>query len=748
LVKTKFDTTSLITCWTRLAIDGGSISASEFATDTPRILNVIGNLAQELPAEAATGIAEDLLKRLNSFSLAPELVHGMIKCLERLSIDKAPSEQEGRQMTAVWCTHLVKACEEQLRAFVSTGKGSSDTSRYLFTLGEVAMVGFDQTVDIHAATASSGPCGTVVTIPKRVVTLVQALLVPTLYTTGHGMVQIAPKVRAHAFTALGKLCLSDQRLAKQSINMLARELQQCKDAAVRSNILLLLGDLAIRYTALVDRHVPTTMAYCLADPNIVVRRHTLMVMSQLLLQDYIKWKGDMFIRYVCMLTDEDASLRRVASLTLTGPLLKRYPQLFQTHFVEAFFMLNEYDKHPAYNHAAASKDANESGGSASDAGIAQQKGFGMIGAPNSEEGQRRHQIYKVMLENMNDEQKLMLSGKLVQDVLGAALDGLLPLSDHSTVTLMADVLLVLCTKEFRLGAGSSKGKDDHEEDHEAEASGSGLEAAKGKLLSKMFRKNLAENVVPTLVGLKRRLEEVHSPLLNQLMQYLLFLCKHYKEEVQQVLAYDPQVAQEIEYDLRQHEQKLRTKKVQQQRQQEEQKQMADAVLAGTATKTPSKSPRRQSLGGGGLTGARSSPVQMGSFSAAKLRVGASPAERLHRTPSKAVNAALGGDGAQSHRKALSVRRQSLGPGTPGSQNFELEPTSLAAAVSAPDSAIKSKANISLMSPFLPAPTQRTWDVAAPTSEEATENEDQNAASEPAQNTKQAPAARRSKRTRA
>jgi hypothetical protein len=44
----------------------------------------------------------------------------------------------------------------------------------------------------------------------------------------------------------------------------------------------------------------------------------------------------------------------------------------------------------------------------------------------------------------------------------------------------------------------------------------------------VFRKNLAENVVPTLVGLKQRLEEAQSPLMNELMQYLLHLFKHYK----------------------------------------------------------------------------------------------------------------------------------------------------------------------------------------------------------------------------
>jgi condensin-2 complex subunit D3 len=90
-------------------------------------------------------------------------------------------------------------------------------------------------------------------------------------------------VRAYAVVTLGKLCLRDKALARQHVNVFLRELVPEPDqpppqaltaaaavaagarrqagaaaaaaaAAVRSNALLVLGDLCVRYTSLVDRY--------------------------------------------------------------------------------------------------------------------------------------------------------------------------------------------------------------------------------------------------------------------------------------------------------------------------------------------------------------------------------------------------------------------------------------------------------------------------------------------------------------
>ncbi len=64
-------------------------------------------------------------------------------------------------------------------------------------------------------------------------------------------IPVPARVRAHAFIALGKLCLRDGALAKKVVHMLVRELRDVtSDVSVRSNVLLVLCDLCVRYTSI------------------------------------------------------------------------------------------------------------------------------------------------------------------------------------------------------------------------------------------------------------------------------------------------------------------------------------------------------------------------------------------------------------------------------------------------------------------------------------------------------------------
>lgn len=141
------------------------------------------------------------------------------------------------------------------------------------------------------------------------------------------------ELRAHAFLAMGKFCLRDKTRAREHVSVFLRELKpkpigvgnavavtgnsslvapmstlqtstsaptfstpftgaltatvdpatlnrhSHSSPAVRSNALLVLGDLCVRYTQLVDRHVGS-MAVCLQDDNPIVRRHALILLTQ------------------------------------------------------------------------------------------------------------------------------------------------------------------------------------------------------------------------------------------------------------------------------------------------------------------------------------------------------------------------------------------------------------------------------------------------------------------------------------
>ncbi|CAI7922154.1 unnamed protein product [Closterium sp. NIES-54] len=69
-----------------------------------------------------------------------------------------------------------------------------------------------------------------------------------------------------------------------------QELQRSSLPSVRNNLVIILTDLCVRYTALVDPHVPCISA-CLRDPCELVRRQTLVLLAGLLQRDYVKWRG-------------------------------------------------------------------------------------------------------------------------------------------------------------------------------------------------------------------------------------------------------------------------------------------------------------------------------------------------------------------------------------------------------------------------------------------------------------------------
>ena len=121
-------------------------------------------------------------------------------------------------------------------------------------------------------------------------------------------------IRAHAFIVMGKLCLRDKQLARDHVPVFLREIHSDSEGdavtetevrglryepvnTVKSNALVVLGDLCVRYTNLVDRHIGS-LAACLQDSDALVRKHALILLTQLLLQDFLKWRGMLLFRFI------------------------------------------------------------------------------------------------------------------------------------------------------------------------------------------------------------------------------------------------------------------------------------------------------------------------------------------------------------------------------------------------------------------------------------------------------------------
>ncbi|GMH85106.1 hypothetical protein TL16_g10125 [Triparma laevis f. inornata] len=536
-------------------------SRHQLSASTRACLRVMAKLASLVPKAAATVTLNEMKRFLLSNSINPDVIAACVSALTALTSTVATSPKQAKAGCADWSEKIFARCEQLLSKFVTSPGDASEASsvtsvtRALFTIGEVAMVGFfadDDGRDVMEVDSSADETewvrGMRTSPSPKLLSLVQILLPPQLPAMGSDEPVNTPSTaRALAFVTLGKLCLRDGELAKRCINLFARELNYDYSSSapdsesVRSNALVVMGDLCIRYTNLVDRQLPA-MAACLQDGcgkrgnnSGLVRRHAVLLLSSLLLQDYVKWRGLLLQRYFAAIMDDDDSVSQLAEMTLCGPLLQKNPLLFANAFVESIFVFNACKGHPIYANAASSGD---NGGGA------------------------RMNIYKLMLAHMTDEQRIGVTARLAKEVLGGALAegsklraGTLGTGgEPSCVAVLNDCLEILVSPEIRVGrSAATEQADADDEGHNMTTEGPAnaqFAAAKGKLLSKMSKKHTCEIVVPILVNLKNLLEKNKSPLIAPLMNFLRVIFKNWKKEAREVLANDPNLLAELEYDCK------------------------------------------------------------------------------------------------------------------------------------------------------------------------------------------------------
>lgn len=82
-------------------------------------------------------------------------------------------------------------------------------------------------------------------------------------------------------SGLGKLCLQHEDLVQKYLPVFARELEVGTEVAVRNNVVVIMCDLCVRYTNIVDLYIPNISA-CLRDDEAIIRENTLIMLTNLL----------------------------------------------------------------------------------------------------------------------------------------------------------------------------------------------------------------------------------------------------------------------------------------------------------------------------------------------------------------------------------------------------------------------------------------------------------------------------------
>ncbi|NWR85142.1 CNDD3 protein, partial [Furnarius figulus] len=505
------------------------------------ILCVIGHVAKHLPKSSCERLIDNIKCWLKESQCPLEVISPAVETLQKLCHAYADVPEQAQELLNQVCGDLVSTCESYISNIVLKEDGAEHLQedvlvRHLFLLGEAAQlcpakVGKHIFLVVQSILASVNE--------EQLPSPVDSEEIPGSQPLSQFRGSVMPPVvRAHAFITLGKLCLQHEDLAKKCIAALARELEVSQDVAVRNNVVIVMCDLCIRYTSMVDRYIPS-ISLCLKDPNPFIRKQTLILLTNLLQEEFVKWKDCLFFRFVSVLVDPNPDLARFGEFCLVHLLLKRNPVMFSQHFIECIFHFNSYEKHGKYNKFPQSARAKNL--------------FSLKGKDNKE---KRMRIYTFLLEHFTDEQRFSITTKISHNVLACFVDEVLPL-DMEASELLSDTFAVLSCKEIKLSTMRSKPEEDLQpEEDEMAMANAVMQVAQKKLISQVQKKNFIENVIPIITSLKSLMEQKRIPALKDLMNYLREMMQDYRNEIKDFFAVDKQLAAELEYDMKKYEEQL------------------------------------------------------------------------------------------------------------------------------------------------------------------------------------------------
>lgn len=135
------------------------------------------------------------------------------------------------------------------------------------------------------------------------------------YCRHSSLVSAPQELKSSALLALVKLMTVDARVCEANLQLVFTLLQnhsRLVEAPLRCNLVIALGDLALRFPNIVE---PWTghMYAALGDPEVKVRKTALMVLSHLILNDMMKVKGHISKVAMC-LEDDDQRISALAQL--------------------------------------------------------------------------------------------------------------------------------------------------------------------------------------------------------------------------------------------------------------------------------------------------------------------------------------------------------------------------------------------------------------------------------------------------
>ncbi|KAI8073076.1 non-SMC mitotic condensation complex subunit 1-domain-containing protein [Gongronella butleri] len=122
-------------------------------------------------------------------------------------------------------------------------------------------------------------------------------------------------LQAMATLSLGKFMCVSSEFCERHLRLLLTILEKSKDATIRSNIVIALGDMAVCFSTLIDDNI-SFLYNRLGDEDNLVKKNTVMVLTHLILNGMVKVKGQISEMAKC-LEDADHRIADLAKLFFT-----------------------------------------------------------------------------------------------------------------------------------------------------------------------------------------------------------------------------------------------------------------------------------------------------------------------------------------------------------------------------------------------------------------------------------------------
>ena len=353
------------------------------------------------------------------------------------------------------------------------------------------------------------------------------------------------EIQGAAITVLGQQALRDRDIAKEMTPIFGKILRDASrstknrndriasGAAVTINAAKALGDISVRFTALVEPYLPD-MCISMKNSNTQVRQVILVIFIQLLVEDFIKINGPFFFHILTMLSDNDTTIREMTVFLIKERLLAKNKSLITQQFVQSIFHFNDYHRRIG---ASTNKKMGEN----------ERKALTLPGEKNAE---KRRAIYDFMLQHVDAPGKLTILVTITRQILNVRNGAKRSEMGQGEAEVIRDAVYIV-SSEYLQPASCCRNvvDDDNPEESARPVVTTGNLAT--NLIAEGMKKHRLNVLLPCLLELKRFLAHLKITFVDDVTRiFLRILADHSKDQLGSLYNEYPRLDKEIERDKR------------------------------------------------------------------------------------------------------------------------------------------------------------------------------------------------------